>query len=52
MVHKAILVGGVSMGDSFKSGALFFIVVVIFILFSIGAGRSDATLGSDEIISS
>ncbi|MGN7313163.1 hypothetical protein ACTHQ4_18925 [Alkalicoccobacillus gibsonii] len=39
------------MGHSFKSGALFFIVVIIFILFSIGAGQSDSTLGSDEIIS-
>ncbi|MDQ0208798.1 hypothetical protein [Alkalicoccobacillus murimartini] len=39
------------MESSFKSGALFFIVVIIFILFSVGAARSDSTLGSAEIIS-
>lgn len=38
------------MGNSFKSGALFFIVVIVFGLLSIGAGKDDATAGSDEVL--
>ncbi|WP_260682014.1 hypothetical protein [Alkalicoccobacillus porphyridii] len=38
------------MDNSFKSGALLFIVVIIFGLFAIGAGKDDDTAGSDVIL--